>query len=187
MNNRINLYALIPIFVFIFSCGLSARISSPMLESFFEVPIAESDLHYAKVVAISTNNVYATPLDEIESFKSQHEEFSFLIPTAEESKITRKLNQTVERTTSQKNTIHLKITDISETEQIIEYTVERSKSSTTFKYRASKSVILPVSIKHLNLIWAFWGGFFGLIGGIIGLAIFRIVFRKPIDRYDGII
>ncbi len=175
------LYPLLIIVVFIFSCVFSTRLTNTFVDRYSTTPIEESQYpkFWMQIIAFSSGKLFITNLDELGEFKRTHIDYSFLIPNQDDENFNKMLVETVQKK-NYKNYPNVSVKQISENEQEIYFEIVGSKSSGATKYRVNSKLITPISYTESNLVTAFIAVSFGIIGGIVGIFIFRAIFKKYI-------
>jgi hypothetical protein len=181
MKVLVKLYPLLIIVVFIFSCVLSGRLTNSFVDNYSTTTIEESQYpkYWMKIIAFSSGKLFVTDLDGLEEFKRTHTDYSFLIPNQDDSAFNKILVETVQKD-NYKNYPNVSVKKINENEQEIEFTIVGSKSSGSTKYIARSKSITPISYTESNLVSAFIAVTFGIIGGLLGIIIFKAIFNKYI-------
>jgi hypothetical protein len=181
MKVLVKLYPLLIIVVFIFSCAFSANLSNSFLDRLSERTIEESQYpkSWMRIIAFSAGKLFITNLDELEEFKRTHSDYSFLLPNQDDENFNKMLVETVQKD-NYKNYPNVSVTQISENEQEIYFEIVGNKSSGATKYIANNKSITPLSYTESNLVTAFIDVTFGVIGGVLGIFIFKFIFNKYI-------
>jgi hypothetical protein len=181
MKILVKLYPLLIIVVFIFSCAFSAKLSNSFLDRLSATTIEESQYpkYWMRIIAFSSGKLFITNLDELKEFKRTHTDYSFLLPNQDNSTFNKILVETVQKE-NYKNYPNVSVTQISENEQEIYFEIVGSKSSGATKYQVNDKSITPISYTESNLVTAFIDVIFGIIGGVLGIFIFKAIFNKYI-------
>jgi hypothetical protein len=181
MKVLVKLYPLLIIVVFIFSCAFSAKMSNSFLDRLSATTIEESQYpkSWMRIIAFSSGKLYITDLDHLEEFKRTHTDYSFLLPNQDDENFSKMLIETVQKD-NYRLSPNVSVRQISENEQEIYFEIVGNKSSGATKYIANSKSITPLSYTESNFVGTFIAFCFGIIGGIVGIFIFRAIFNKYI-------
>lgn len=182
MKILLKFYPAILIIIFILSCNFSAKLSNPLINSYYTYPINESPYpkSFMQIAAFSSEKAYLTDLESIEEFKAAHSNASFFLPRDKEDFFKEKFSEAV-KNDNEKNSSNIIVEQITEDKQRIEVHIVGSKSSGITKYEATDREIFPLTYAELNLGSAFYLVLTSLICGGLGCVIFNYFFKKFIN------
>jgi hypothetical protein len=181
MKILVKLYPLLIILVFIASCLISSKLSVTTVIELFTYPLSEHslDIYDARVLVIQSDDIEEVFLYKLDEYKQTHSDYSFLIPKDKIEFFTAKIDENVTKK-NWESRARLKVEQIEENKQLIEYTMDRDRRSYITKYEAADIEVFPISITVFDIKSAFLLLPIGIFSGIICCCIFKYFFKRYI-------
>jgi hypothetical protein len=181
MKALVKLYPLLIIIIFIASCYLSTKISVPLLKTWHTIAIDKSNYpkYSARVVVVDSDDIDEVFIENLDKYKDEHPNYSFLIPKEREEYFRNKINEKV-NTRNRESSTQLRVEQIGENKQLIEYEMDGDKRSYLTKYEATEKEIVPLTFVLFDIILGCEFFFIGIMVGAICCGIFKFIFNKYI-------
>ncbi|HEY8561704.1 MAG TPA: hypothetical protein VIL74_15115 [Pyrinomonadaceae bacterium] len=160
---------------FVFFCAgyyAAARISIFYLEKLGTQSANRESNPYFMLAAFKANKVEVIFLKDLEEFKRQNPDYSFLVPQGQSDFYNEIL------AANEKPAFHFEVEQITTDRQLIRFYSSGSKSDGTDTYEATNKGVFPKTTLEFNLNHAFISFIFGLAGGAAACSAFFLINRK---------
>jgi hypothetical protein len=167
--------------IFIASCHLSTKVSIPLLKTWHTIAINKSTYPkgWAKIVAVDSDDIDELYLENLDKYKEEHPNYSFLIPKEREEYFRTKINEKV-KARNRENSTQLRVEQLNENKQLIEYEMNGDRRSYLTKYEATEKEVVPLTVAEYDIKLACEFFFIGILVGAISCGIFKFIFNKYI-------
>jgi hypothetical protein len=181
MKVLVKLYPLLIIVVFIASCFLSGKIAFPIIENnrTYSVNNSPYPASWMKIVVFTENNAEEVSSDDLEVYKKEHSDYSFLLKKDKEDFYKAKLLESV-RANNYQNTPKLIVEQIDDKTQLIEFRSLGDDSDHFTKYRATDKEVQILSFTRIDRGAACEVFIISIFSGLICCGIFKFIFNRYI-------
>jgi len=160
------------------------RLMTPYIEKWNTKSVEQNPDPGYEIVAFTNNNVQIVKLSELEQFRRQNPDYSFLAPKDREAYVTDRLNAHHRNEHDDEATIFdLKAVQISDDRQLISVSSDDLRSVVTNKYEATDKEVFPKTSMFLNWRYTPLKLAVSSLGGALGCLVFFFIYRKyPVRR-----
>jgi hypothetical protein len=172
---KLPIFVVILIFIVIFCAGF---IGTAKLTIFFLVKrntqtVENNPSRYFWILVFTGSRVETIPFSELEKFKQQNPNYSFLVPKDKQDYYNEILDRKYE-----KPSLRFRVEQLSDEKQLISLYSSGSMSDGTDIYEATDKEIFPKTSSEFNMIDALITFALSLIGGTIFCLVFCLFYKK---------